>query len=284
LISGLEWSKLEFKNNTMSSNHYLVPHDFTPAGDAALKYAIHLSKHLNVEIKLLHVVQSKSDIIKAQSKLEEIISNTEKHSDVEYSALVQVGSIFDEIGKAAKNESVQLIVMGTHGSKGLQKIMGSYAMKLITCTNTPFVVVQKDTPVKEIKHIVVPIDLSKESLQIINNAGDMATMFGATVHLLGEKQNDESLSIKMKNRIHIVKNQLTDRNISCVVELIPQGGSYYKKIMNYARTHEIDMLAVAYYTESLFPQFDTFAQSLITNEDKLPCLIINSKPADNLYF
>jgi hypothetical protein len=44
------------------------------------------------------------------------------------------------------------------------------------------------------------------------------------------------------------------------------------------------MIALAYHSESLLPQFDSFAQSLITNEEKLPVMIIAAKPAGNLYF
>jgi hypothetical protein len=157
-------------------------------------------------------------------------------------------------------------------------------MKVVTGADTPFIILQKDTPFKEIKNIVVPIDLSKESLQIVNNAGDLAGIFGATVHVLGEKQNDESLSQTMKNRILIVKNLFIERNVPCIVELIPRGGSYSKKIMEYVKTNNIDMVAIAYHSESLLPQFDKFAQSLITNESKLPCMILKSKPASSLYF
>ncbi|MCE2712639.1 MAG: universal stress protein [Cryomorphaceae bacterium] len=268
----------------MSSNLYLVPHDFTPVGDVALKYAIHLSKHVNVEIRLLHVVASKSDAPKAIAKLDEIISKAEVHSGVTFSKSVREGSIFDQISSLAKKDGAQLIIMGTHGALGLQKLLGSNAMKVVTSSDTPFIILQKDTPIRDIKNIVVPIDLTKESLQIINNAGDLAAIFGAKVHVVGEKQHDESLSIKMKNRILIVKNQYEERKVPCIVELIPPGGSYSKKIIAYAQKNEIDMVAIAYHTESLLPQFDTFAQSLITNESKLPCLILKSKPASNLYF
>ncbi|MFN6015490.1 MAG: hypothetical protein ACK47F_12440, partial [Flavobacteriales bacterium] len=89
---------------------------------------------------------------------------------------------------------------------------------------------------------------------------------------------------QMKNRILIVKNQYDERKIPCHVELMKSGGSYAKKIMTYAKEKSCDMIAIAYHTESLLPQFDTFAQSLITNDQKLPCMVLNSKPASALYF
>jgi hypothetical protein len=121
-------------------------------------------------------------------------------------------------------------------------------------------------------------------LQIVNVAGDMAGIFGAEVHVVGEKQNDELLSQQMKNRIQIVKNQYDDRSIPCSIQLMEKGGSYVKKIMQYTNEKNIDLIALAYHSESLLPQFDTFAQTLITNEQKLPCMVLNSKPASALYF
>ena len=54
--------------------------------------------------------------------------------------------------------------------------------------------------------------------------------------------------------------------------------------MKYANEKNIDLISIAYHSESLLPQFDTFAQSLITNEQQLPCMVLNSKLASALYF
>ena len=69
--------------------------------------------------------------------------------------------------------------MGTHGSRGMQKIFGSNAMKVIVSAECPFIVIQKNTKPRDIKSVVVPIDLTKESLQIVNYAGDIANIYNA---------------------------------------------------------------------------------------------------------
>lgn len=268
----------------MSQNLYIVPHDFSPVGDAALRYALHLGKHVHTEIRLLHLAASNSDAIRASAKMDEVIGRFEVPAGVEITKMIREGSIFEDIGKISKAAHAQLIIMGTHGSSGLQKLFGSNAMKVITSAETPFLIVQKDTPLNELKNIVVPIDLTKESLQIISNAGDMAAIYGATVHVIGEKQNDALLSQQMKNRILIVKNLYEERNITCKVEYMKGNGSLQRKVMEYAKENSIDLIAIAYHSESLLPQFDTFAQSLITNDQKLPCMVLNSKLASALYF
>lgn len=268
----------------MSKNIYLVPHDFTAVGDTALRYALHMGKHVKTEILLLNLAASRADGMKASAKMDEIINGLELPSGVEVRKIVREGSIFEDIGKIARTENAQLIIMGTHGATGMQRLFGSNAMKVVTSADVPFLIVQKDTPLNNIKNIIVPIDLTKESLQIVNIAGDMAGIFGAEIHVVGEKQNDELLSQQMKNRILIVKNQYDDRSIPCSIELMEKGGAFTKKIMNYSKQKNVDLIAIAYHSESLLPQFDTFAQTLITNEQKLPCMVLNSKPASALYF
>jgi nucleotide-binding universal stress UspA family protein len=174
--------------------------------------------------------------------------------------------------------------MGTHGARGFQKLTGSHAMKVITSCDVPFLIVQEGTQHIPIKNIIVPIDLTKESLQIVSPAGDLARMFDATVHVLGERHNDEGLSQQTKNRVLLIQNKYAEKGAKSEVHLLKTGGSYSKKIMQFVSEKGVNVIAIAYHSESLLPQFDSFAQSLITNELKLPCMIIAAKQSGNLYF
>ena len=64
----------------------------------ALNYAINLSKHVKVDIRLLHVVSSKSDAAKASAKLDEVIAKIGTHEGITFSKSIREGSIFDQIG------------------------------------------------------------------------------------------------------------------------------------------------------------------------------------------
>jgi nucleotide-binding universal stress UspA family protein len=268
----------------MNKNIYLVLHDFTSVGEAALNYAVNLSSNLNNEIKLVHLVSDKKELTNATQKLNDIISKTVKTENTEITGIVKVGSIFEDIAKIVKEEKVNLIIMGTHGAKGFQKVFGSHAMKVVTSSDVPFFVIQKDTKVKAVRRILVPIDSEKESLQIVDIAGDLCKIYDAEVFLVAEKREDPFLSQKIKNRILIVRKQYQDRKVKCNIELLLYGGAYQKKIMNYCIEKEIDLIAIAYHSTSILPQFDTFAQDLITNQELLPCVIINSKANSTFSF
>ncbi len=268
----------------MSKNLYIVPYDFTPTSQKALQYALHIGKHVNTEIQLLNIAPSKEAGMALKSKLEEVAKSIAAPHGIEVSSLVRVGSIFTDIGKIAKEESAQLIIMGTHGKKGLQRLFGSFAMKVIISADCPFLVLQNGTALAEIRNIAVPIDLTKESLQITKIAGDMARIFDAKLHVLAEKQTDEILSTRLRNRLSIVNQQYKEQGIEPITGVVKKRGSYRKKVMQYAKANNIDMIAIAYHSESLFPQFDNFAQGLLTNKPGLPILVINSKLASSLYF
>lgn len=268
----------------MSKNLYIVPYDFTPVSEKALEYALFLGGKVRTEIKLLNVAADKTKGMAVMAKLKELCEKTKTPPTVELTHSVRVGSIFTDIGKAAKQDHAQLIIMGTHGKRGLQSVFGSHAMKVITSAECPFLIVQKNTEIKDVNNIIVPIDLTKESLQIVNIAGDMSSMLKSGVHVMAEDQSDQILHTRLHNRVSIVKDQYEERGITPTIEIAKKRGSYEKKIMQYAAANSGGMIAIAYHSESLLPQFDTFAQNLMCNKAGIPFLVVNSKLASSLYF
>lgn len=268
----------------MSHNLYIVPHDLSPVGNSAFEYALFLGTFVRTKIMLLNIVDSRTKVPGISQLLQKEVDKKNIPEGVEIEIRVIAGDIFTDISKIANNEHAQLIIMGTHGMRGLQRLTGSHAIKVITSCDVPFLIVQQETKHIPLDNIVVPIDLTKESLQIVSPAGDVARMFDATVHVIGEKHNDEGLSQQTKNRVLLIRNKYDEKGAKCEVHLLKNGGSYAKKVMQYVEDVKANMIAIAYHSESLLPQFDSFAQTLITNDLKLPCLIIAAKQSGNLYF
>lgn len=267
------------------SKLYIVPHDFTDVGDAATSQAIAIAKQNKANLKILHIVNSSSEKKSALKKLEKIIEKfNEEAGIINLEAIVEKGSIFKDIGGLAEKLHAGLIIMGTHGEKGMQKIFGSYAMKVVKSSSVPLLIVQKRKALQKIEKIMVPIDLTKESLQIINHAADLAKLFNSEVHVIGEKQSDVILSKQIQNRIIIVENKFKEKSIKSDIKLLKDSGSFHSKVIKYSKKMNGDIIALAYHSESLIPQFDRFAQNLLTNEEKIPVLIVNSKEASSLYF
>ena len=83
-------------------------------------------------------------------------------------------------------------------------------------------------------------------------------MFKAKVHVLAEKQTDQILNQRIKNRISIIEDQYKERGNEGDVFFVKKG-NYGKRIMEHVKENEGGMIAIAYHTESLLPQFDNFA-------------------------
>ena len=175
--------------------------------------------------------------------------------------------------------------MGTHGSKGLQqKMFGSFALKVITSTHVPFLVVQGEVSGMEIKKIVVPLDESQESLQIEQVTTGLAEFLKPEIHIVTEKKVDSNLKLKVAVHSGLLSKQFKEQGISYKTEILKKEKGYSTDIVNYAVKVGANLIAFAYHSDSLLPQFDTFAQNLITNKKNVPVLVINSKEAGNYFF
>ena len=123
----------------------LVPIDFTEISENALKYAIGAAKPLGTGICLLHIADSEEKKITSMEGLEALIYKYEGHG-VSLKPITTMGSIFETIAETAEQEGVGIIFMGTHGMKGLQRLIGSNALRVITKSKVPFVIPFAEPP------------------------------------------------------------------------------------------------------------------------------------------
>jgi nucleotide-binding universal stress UspA family protein len=270
----------------MARRSLLVPHDFTAVADNAVSYAVNLAVKMQANVDLLHVVKDSKSISKAKAQFEKIISNIkDKPAEVEVNFHVRSGSIFTDIANVAAELQATLIIMGTHGSKGLQqKMFGSFALKVITSTHVPFLVVQEQFTGMDLDKIVIPIDETQESLQIEQVVSGFAEIFKSEIHVVTEKKIDSNLKLKVAVHSGIISKQFKENGIGYVSAVLKKEKGYSTDIASYAKKNGSNLIAFAYHSDSLLPQFDTFAQSLIMNKSGVPVLILNSKEAGNYHF
>ena len=170
---------------------YLVPFDFTPVSESALRLAIDLAEANNGSVYLLHVVGKSSEREEARVKFREVVAGVkEKHQELVTTNVI-VGDIFEDVGKAGDILKAALIVMGTHGAKGMQKIFGSHAVKMISNASSPFLITQGKKTVDKIKTIVMPFSFAKESIQIVTFASSIAKKFKVSESLVRAIRNNE---------------------------------------------------------------------------------------------
>lgn len=167
-------------------NKILVPVDFSKHSEYALMTAATYAKAHKAEILVLHMM-GLSDSIFNKNKDQEVaeavyhMKLAEKQFktflDKDYlegitiTETVQNYKIFEEVNNLAQEQAIDLVVMGSHGAKGLrEEFVGSNTERVVRTSEVPVLVV-KDQGGKSIpKRVVFACDFKTENVQAYRNA------------------------------------------------------------------------------------------------------------------
>lgn len=185
----------------------LHPTDFSRCAGHALPHTLHLAEMYEAELHLLHaLVLHEADPSTLSHRLpdvEELYLVLEEHAQTQLRTAIEehgeanftiksaqvraisaAGAILDY---AAENE-IDLVVMGTHGRRGLRRLLlGSVAEEVVRLAPCPVLTVpereERNSPSK-IERIVVPVDFSEHAELALAYAVELARAYGAQLHLL----------------------------------------------------------------------------------------------------
>jgi universal stress protein A len=149
----------------MTPKHILVPTDFSPQADAALRYALDLAAVLDARVHLVHVVEdpvaagmwsAEFYTVTVAGLQISLVKDSEQHlrrivaeSGIATGALtseVRTGPAARVIVDAAAERGDDLIVMGTTGRTGLAHVvMGSVAEKVVRLAHCPVLTIGSGT-------------------------------------------------------------------------------------------------------------------------------------------
>ena len=269
--------------NKSSENVILVPYDFTEVADCAVNHAIGMAKILNYEVKLFHVTD-KDDLAATQhekaEKLREIASGLQLKHKVEVNYLIKEGSIFKDIANAALYTGSKFVVMGTHGKKGFQHIAGSYAMKVITKSSVPFIVVQNRPFNEGYKNIVITLDDTSETKQKIKWAVYIAQIFNSTIHIFSPNEKDKEIKARINRNVNQIKNIFEKNNIPFVIAKHPdESGNFAKNVIAYSQKNSADLIVIMTTPDQILPSFvlGKWDEKILFNEAEIPVMCINPK-------
>jgi nucleotide-binding universal stress UspA family protein len=262
-------------------NKILVPTDFTKVSDVALNHAMNLAGHTGAEVYLLHVVAKQNEVDDARTKLDLEVERTKQLGSAAVHKLVRIGSIFEDIGDAAAEIDASLILMGTHGMRGMQFLTGSRALRVITSSPVPFIVVQERS-IKEQGYdsIVVPLDLQKETRQKLTLVADMAKTFKSKVHLLVPKEDDEFLHKQLVNHIKFSTQYLEERGIEHDATIAEEDSNdFVKAVVKHAIKVDADLITIMNLAQgNIFGVLGVpYEQEIITNEAQIPVMCMNPR-------
>ncbi len=178
----------------------LVPTDFSPQAENALKVAAQLASKHGSEIYLLHSLEMPLSIggSSDNSNLPEslfFIKLAEKNfseilekpylSDINIYEAIGHNEIYNDIGATIEKSKIDLVIMGSHGASGFKEMfIGSNTEKVVRTSKIPVLVIKNEHPVFEINDFVFATDFAEEGRWSFNEALKFAKNTGANMHLL----------------------------------------------------------------------------------------------------
>jgi len=144
----------------MEIKRILFPTDFSEGSSNALQYAVDMAKRYGAKLYLIHVIY---DIAKATGWYVPHTSMDEMYKDIEKEAEKELGRYgleelrslkgmersvlkgvpHDVIVKFANDNKIDLIIMGTHGRKGVGRLLfGSTASQVVRYSPCPVLTVR----------------------------------------------------------------------------------------------------------------------------------------------
>jgi|Deesub1362A_J573_1020465.scaffolds.fasta_scaffold35700_2 nucleotide-binding universal stress UspA family protein len=137
-------------------SHILVATDGSKFSEAAVCYAMRLAKETKAKLTIIHVanVHGYVEVLwhdmkkRYRNEGEKVLEEVKEHCDLEgidAETLLEEGVPYLKIVEAAKRLHCDLIILGSHGHSGLEKILlGSVAERVIGISPVPVMVVPPD--------------------------------------------------------------------------------------------------------------------------------------------
>jgi nucleotide-binding universal stress UspA family protein len=245
------------------SSKILVPVDFSETSLLAFRHAAYMAQRTKASLHILHVINtpfmSQNMFIpvvnmedqgaiedKVMDKLAELTGDVKKEFGVESESIIRSGSPATEIVKAAKEISASIVIMGTHGYSPIQEIMiGSVALKVITRSPCPTMVMRAEAEHRGFSNIVLPIDDTTNSRQKVNYAVEFASRLGAKLFVLGllsgnEKQDKPGMELVL----HQIELAAREKAVSVQTELLSDVKNRATATVRYCNEHNADLIII----------------------------------------
>jgi nucleotide-binding universal stress UspA family protein len=262
----------------------IVPWDFTNVAESALAHAVKIGRMVNNDICLLHIVDP-AVTVKAEGEkralLKHIAEDNSRKYNINIIANVVKGSIFTSIAEFAnsRDKEANLVVMGTHGMKGMQKLTGSWALKVIVKSKIPFIVVQEPPADQNRYHnIVFPIDFRVENKEKMGMAIFMGKYFDSKIHILKTVTTDKGLTAKVNKSLNFAVKYLIQNNVEYEIHDVPNG-KFAQQTINFAQKINADLILIVTTKNITFADYVVGAseQYIIANSSKIPVCCVNPK-------
>jgi len=266
-------------------NTILVTWDYTELSEYALLHAMRIARMVENNIRIIHIVDpiiAKKNYEETETRFRKTVEELQKKYNFFFETIILTGKIFHEISSYASDSDVNMVIMGTHGIKGMQKITGSWALKVIAGSTIPFIVIQ-DKPHSEerFKSIVFPIDFRAENKEKLQWAIYLGKYFNSKVYLFKAPFSDKGLQKKMKINLNFAIKFLIQNNMDYEIHTATKSAKFARETLSFAEKINADLILITTTKHINFTDYILGAQEqdIIANSLKIPVMCVNPRAA-----
>jgi nucleotide-binding universal stress UspA family protein len=252
----------------------LCPVDFSEFSKAAFEYAVSFASRYKARLYVQHVIEPVTALFTyetlpgwrelyaefragAEEALDELTA-VGAAEEVQPETCLQVGNPADLILKLARKQAVDLIVMGSHGRRGLDRLLtGSVTERVLRKARCPVLAVQK--PVHDllrreaghgmaIRKILLPSDFSDHARRALTYALSLAKEYHAQLtllHVLEEIARDKELQSETGQLMRELEAVLPpDARNGCEISTAVRFGKAYWEIIQLATESQMDLIVM----------------------------------------
>lgn len=196
--------------------------DFTGVCELSLEHTAIIARESVSQLILLHIVNDPAEKHREKEIKEEVrkFAHYLEAEGVPFSIHIDYGPFFETIGHSLKALNADLLIVGTHGLKGIkQNFVGSNILKLIRLIEMPALVVQSHstTPIEGYHQLLVPLLGKTENAELANPVAAFAKIFNAHVQFLTffTPENEE----EARKRTAALNESIAGQGVKTQVEL-----------------------------------------------------------------
>ncbi len=256
--------------------------DHTPVSEIVIDFVEKIALHQGANVKLLTIVDRKSaEEIDQYHKNLSTFKERLAGSGIEVDCLMEEGSFFDLVEGSVDKLHASLVVIGTHGKKGLkQAIFGSHILKLVQLLNVPSLVVQESSkwPSGGFDKVLFPLGSHSNFEMKIRQTSDLMNEKG---HVdLYAVYKTATLDPETKKNIERCIEYFNDKDVNyTLVEEDAQFFSvgYARQTLAYAQSKPVSLISIMAQSGGDMKVFSNVdKENVILNEQAIPVLCCNA--------
>lgn len=267
----------------------LIPIDFSIHSNLALEFGANLCMELDSELHLIHVVKiinsAQAGLLNSNKLVDVLNEDAEKELNnakaiisSKYNLLkietniLNNQNIAEGIENYVKKNEIDLVIMGTHGSSGIESIvMGHVTKSLINISSVPLIAIPPSYTFNKIKTIIYASDLKDVEYEI-QPILPLAQLLNAEIHVLHVIPHNHLIETKNNPIFKDLKNK--KQLFKCQFHIV-QHDNIIEGLKAFINQNPTDLLVM--YTHSLTLYEKIFFEGLTRqalSEKRVPILIL----------